>query len=75
MKKLSIKQFDSEFDYKQAKKQLKKQELNKRKSVMSLFDASIFDDSKSNKVDTEVLYWESVVDKSDNKGNKQLEVV
>lgn len=75
MKKLSIKQFDSEFDYKQAKKQLKKQELNKRKSVMSLFDASIFDESKSNKVDTEVLYWESVVDKSDNKGNKQLEVL
>lgn len=74
MKKLSIKQFDSEFDYKQAKKQLKKQELNKRKSVMSLFDTSSFD-TFTNKVDTEVLYWESVVDKIDNKGNKQLEVV
>ncbi|MBQ0111533.1 MAG: hypothetical protein KBT03_00215 [Bacteroidales bacterium] len=74
MKKLSIKQFDSEFDYKQAKKQLKKQELNKRKSVMSLFDTSSFD-TFTNKVDTEVLYWESVVDKSDNKCNKQLEVI
>lgn len=74
MKKLSIKQFDSEFDYKQAKKQLKKQELNKRKSVMSLFDTSSFD-TFTNKVDTEVLYGESVVDKIDNKGNKQLEVI
>lgn len=57
MKSISANQYSSDFAYRQAKKQMKKQELNKRSNRVTAYETS-----PTKSYDPEVSYWENVIE-------------